>query len=251
MGRYDSNAQYPKEFYQDNKSYGFLNPNKLQSGTLQGDVSVGASGPKLSASQNAITVGSGSGAIVINAGGITIGGSPVTVGGGGGGVVGPYVTVKGPYSVVFNSAGLYGGDGVSLFTPNVGDIILDIFSYTTVAWSGGDGTAGGLFAGVNMTAIANNIGAHTAQAMFSMTISSPTTTGMPSAQLTYVEAASLVIATKPATTISSQDVIPRGPWKVLSNAKDICVKAVAPSGSPSQFTAGASTVWALVVVQVT
>lgn len=248
MGRYDSGTQYPKEFYQDNKSYGFLNPNKIQSGTLQGDVSVGASGPKLKASDNSIVVGSGGSQIIINAGGISIGGTAVVAGGGG--VSGPYMTVMGPYSISATNGSLYSGDGVSLFTPTVGDFIINLFSYTTVAWSGGDGTGGALFLGVNFGIVANSVASHQSAAMFNPTVTSTTATGVPAAQAGFVEAGALNNAVKPATTISSQDLIPRGPWKVLSSAKDVCAKAVAPSGLASQFTTGQSTVWALVMVQV-
>lgn len=241
MGRYNSTQSYPKEFYADNgdNSYGLINPNKLISGSLLGDMTVGRSGPKLSASTNSIIVGSGSTQVVIDAGGISIGGTTISADGGGVPTV-PYLTVYGPYSIAATNGAIYSGDGTALFTPTVGDMIIQAWCYTTVAWSGGDGTGGALYIGPNLSAASNTVSSHVNNSMWALSVTTTTQTGMSSVVSSYVEAGSAVIQVNPNNTAV---YYPRGPFKVISNSKPICAKAVAPSGAASQFTAGQSQVY--------
>jgi hypothetical protein len=156
MGKYDTKTKWPKEFYDTGGgSYGLLNPNKIQSGTLMGTVQVGNQGPTLDPNNGQLSlgptgsiVGSGPNPIIINSGGITFpsnqniflqGGSNIYINGSqvltAANATGS-INLLGPFIISFPAPGMGSGDGVTLFTVNPNDMIYAIWCETSVAWNG-------------------------------------------------------------------------------------------------------------------
>lgn len=134
MATISSGDIYPKAFYDNGGgSYGGIQPNKIMTGTLQGDVKVGVNGPVLSPSTNSITVPSSTGGapIIINGGGISVGGitigTPTAL---------PYTPiVKGPFLITSASGNIRSGNGAVITSFSPGDIILSCLATTTKTWN--------------------------------------------------------------------------------------------------------------------
>jgi len=110
----NSSTNYPVAFFDTGGgSADLINPNKVEAGTLMGQVQVGSSGVILDPFSNAITVPAAN--ISINGGGFTLGG--VSIAGD------YYFQTLGPMYIDFTMADLTSANGVTLWMPQVGDII--------------------------------------------------------------------------------------------------------------------------------
>lgn len=174
MGRYDSKQAWPKAFYQDGGgAYGLINPNKIQSGVLQGSVKIGTNGPTLDPGGQQMNLGNlGSitspANIIINNKGITLGptqhitlqnASQIIIQpppSSSSGIVYSLATVArapeiiGPIYVQGLDSRLKIGDGVGLFTAYPGDMMLGLYAWTTETFS----ASTLLYVGVNFSAAA-------------------------------------------------------------------------------------------------
>jgi len=110
---------YPRTFYDTTSSADLVNPNKIESGTLLGPVQVGTQGPVIDPTNNQITAGN----ITINAGGLFVGGSKFNP------TPTSSLVIKGPFTINNTDSGLYSAAGIPLWTPVVGDSLINCWGY--------------------------------------------------------------------------------------------------------------------------